>query len=419
VNDTEQRRLWILAFVALIGAIIFVVTRPAPAPAPASIAEVPPPVDPALLLPEVIQPTAAPLPVASDVAEWAMEGLNPARTRSTNVALPLPLTSQRSIGAASADEAGSPPVVARGLALIELKDRLQAIELATGRERWSFVYRGLYISPAVSGDMVYVRVEANNAGQVIALDLDTGAQLWAFTPRRFSRADTGYVGGHITSPVIVDSTVFVGAGQEVYALDALSGALRWEFTAQDLITSSAAVADERVYISDFKYTYALDINTGAMAWAQPTESAIYFAPVVAGDTLLISSGDRLLALRQADGGEIWAAEIPGESLIPAGVQGGIAFVKSTVALYGYDLANGAQRWKYANINFVSLPAVADDRAFVVSGMAGNSELVALDIATGASIWAQPLRTLAPTAPVIAGQAIYVRTVDGQVVSLWG
>ncbi|HMO59095.1 MAG TPA: PQQ-binding-like beta-propeller repeat protein [Roseiflexaceae bacterium] len=416
MNDIEQRRLWILAIVLLIGSIVFVATRTSPSSTQTAAVPLVVPLPANEIL---FDPNAPPLPLAPPgTAEWAMEGLNPARTRASATALALPLRSQRQIGTASLDEAGSPPVVARGLALIELKDRLQAVELATGRERWSFDYRGLYVSPAVSGDMAYVRVEANNQGQLIALNLDDGTQVWSFTPRRLSRADTGYFGGHLTSPVIVDGMVIIGAGQEVYALDALDGQVRWEFATQDLITSSAAVADGQIYISDFRFTYAIDQANGTMVWSRPMASAIYFAPVVTDQSLLVSSGDRLIVLARSDGRELWSAGIEGQTLIPAGAQGNHAFIKSNETLYAYNLTSGEQLWQYHNINFVSLPAVAGDQAFVVSGLSGNTELVALDIATGASIWAQPLRSLAPTAPIIAGQTVYVRTTDGQVVSLW-
>ena len=45
---------------------------------------------------------------------------------------------------------------------------------------------------------------------MLALDIDSGKTLWAFTPKRLSSKSNSYFGGHLTSPVVVDGTVFVG-----------------------------------------------------------------------------------------------------------------------------------------------------------------------------------------------------------------
>ena len=88
--------------------------------------------------------------------------------------------------------------------------------------------------PPLPANMSLFAPKSANKGQMLALDIDTGKTLWAFTPKRLSSESNSYFGGHLTSPVVVDGTVFVGAGKEVYALDAASGAVRWEFARQGL-----------------------------------------------------------------------------------------------------------------------------------------------------------------------------------------
>src|SRR5262249_37739114 len=149
----------------------------------------------------------------------------------------------------------------------------------------------------------------------------SGKQRWTFRPKRFSSASNGYFGGHLTSPVVVGGTVFVGAGKEVYALDAATGAVRWTFAAQDYISSSATVSGDRIYISDFGHLYAIDQQTGALVWNFPTERSIYFAPVVAARTVLLTNGDTVVALDATSGKPRWNLNIPGEELIPGAVQG--------------------------------------------------------------------------------------------------
>lgn len=330
----------------------------------------------------------------------------------------LPLALQQRLGRTDQRQFGSPPTIAAGMALIEYQGYLRAYDLATGAERWAYPQRGAYISPAVAGERVYIRVEQANEGEIVALNLHNGSELWSFKPKRLSSSSTSYFGGHLTSPVVVDGVVFVGAGKEVYALDAASGDLRWEFAAQDYITSSATVAGGRVYISDFLNFYAIDQRSGELAWAHKTDASVYFSSIVAGDTVIVANGPELLALDANDGARRWGVRFADEALIPAAVHGSRAFVKSTSTLYALDVATGDELWRFHDLNYISLPAVAGDHVYVVSGMGAATALTILDVATGQNTHNLPVQLLGTSAPVIAGNALYVRAADGRVLGFW-
>ncbi len=346
-----------------------------------------------------------------------MEGYNPARTRALSGSITLPMNQQREIHVTADKGIGSPVAIAQNIMLVEAERTLRAIDLETGKERWSFAENGRYISPAAAGDTVFIRAEANNQGQIFALDLHTGQQRWAFTPRRLSSPATSFWGGHLTSPIIVDDVVFIGAGKELYALDAVTGAVRWEYTTQDYISSSATVGDSRVFISDATHVYAIDQQTGTLAWKSPTTLAIYFSPIVANQTVFLTNGDNLLALSTADGTKRWETGFPGTPLLPAAVQGSRLFAKSTSTLYALDLATGSEIWRFDHPGYVSFPAVAGEQVFAVTGIGAQTGLTALDVATGERVWDQPVAALATAAPVIAGQTVYIRTTDGRVLGL--
>jgi outer membrane protein assembly factor BamB len=452
-----QRRGMILAVLVALGALAYVAWRPqagpavqapaAPRPTARQVAAastklpLPQPTAAPALRPLPQQPLSQPLAAGSAPAptaapfgadllgpvalnsisgpdDWVMEGSNPSRTRSIEGALLLPLTQRREVRLDDDRGTGSPLTIARGIMLVESQHNLRAIDLSSGAERWTFPLAGVYISPAVAGKYVFVRSEADNKGQMLALDINTGKQLWAFTPKRLSSPDNSYFGGHLTSPVVVDGTIFVGAGQEVYALDANTGAVRWTFAAKDYISSSATVSQGHVYISDFRYLYALDQQSGAVVWSHPTTLSIYFSPVVAGQIVLLNDGEGLSALDTASGKQLWTANIPSQALIPGAVSGSRVFVKSVSSLYALDLASGKQLWRFDDRNFISLPVVTSDQVFVIKGSGADTAIVALDMASGQSAWNQPVASLATSAPVIAGKTIYVRTGDGRVLSFW-
>jgi outer membrane protein assembly factor BamB len=174
------------------------------------------------------------------------------------------------------------------------------------------------------------------------------------------------------------------------------------------------VADGRIYIADFDHLYSIDQQTGVLVWTFPTTDSIYFSPVVANQTVLLTNGDNLVALDTASGKPRWNLSIPGEELIPGAVQGSRAFIKSTSNLYTLDLVSGKELWRVHDLNFISLPVIAGDQVFVVSGMGANTAVAALDTSTGRNTWKQLVASLATTAPVIAGHSLYVRTTDGRV-----
>ncbi|MFL5806242.1 MAG: PQQ-binding-like beta-propeller repeat protein [Roseiflexaceae bacterium] len=425
MDGTKRSRWLTIAILLGLAVMAVVVLRPRPTPVTAPIAARPTsaPGGQATVAPasapraasRVPDPLAPDLTSTSGPGDWAMEGYNPARTRSIASGLALPFTQQREVKVTGDQGDGSPLTIAQGMLLVESSHHLRAFDLGSSAERWSLPLDGIYISPAVAGDTVFVRSESNNKGQMLALDIANGKLRWGFRPKRLSSPDNSYFGGHLTSPVVVDGTVFVGAGKEVYALDATSGAVRWEFAAQDYISSSPTVAGGHIYISDFDNLYAIDQQTGTLAWAFPTKLSIYFSPVVAGQTVLLTNGDTLVALDTATGKPRWNMSISGEGLIPGAVQGSRAFVKSASTLYALDLGSGKELWRAHDLNFISLPVVAGDQVYIVSGMGADTAVAALDAITGRDTWKQPVASLATAAPVIAGRSLYVRTTDGRVI----
>jgi hypothetical protein len=211
---------------SVVAQVVAPVEKPTPSTSSGQGAAVPVPANvPTMFGPQLLTSTSGP-------EDWAMEGNNPSRTRSTDAQLVMPLSQQREVKLTADTGDGSPLTIARGIMLVESEHLLRAFDLRDGTQRWSFPLRGIYVSPAVAGKYVFIRSESDNKGQMLALDIDSGTTLWAFTPKRLSSKSNSYFGGHLTSPVVVDGTVFVGAGKEVYALDAASGAVRWEFAAK-------------------------------------------------------------------------------------------------------------------------------------------------------------------------------------------
>ena len=75
-----------------------------------------------------------------------------------------------------------------------------------------------------------------------------------------------------SSPAVVNGVVYVGSDDNnVYALNATTGAKLWNYTTGGAVDSSPAVANGIVYVgSDDHNVYALNATTGAKLWNYTT-----------------------------------------------------------------------------------------------------------------------------------------------------
>jgi outer membrane protein assembly factor BamB len=110
--------------------------------------------------------------------------------------------------------------------------------------------------------MVYVGSADNN---VYALDASTGAKLWSYTTGFFVES----------SPAVANGVVYVGSDypdSKVCALNARTGVRLWAYTASSGVYSSPAVANGVVYVgSDLGRVYAFGLTRGGAKrdWANP------------------------------------------------------------------------------------------------------------------------------------------------------
>src|SRR5205085_148072 len=98
---------------------------------------------------------------------------------------------------------------------------------------WSFTANSsTFAEPIVAGGTVYLTTAGVKGGKIFALDAETGAQRWVRTfannavePCGGTAQPTGIQG----APAVVDGVVYIDASDgAVYALDAATGATRWQ-----------------------------------------------------------------------------------------------------------------------------------------------------------------------------------------------
>ncbi|MGQ0430405.1 MAG: outer membrane protein assembly factor BamB [Gammaproteobacteria bacterium] len=274
----------------------------------------------------------------------------------------------------------------------------------------------LGLRPAISGTRAFV---AGHGGDVKALDLESGRELWR------AQTDLAFAGG----PGVGEGLVAVGTNAgEVAALDAGTGALRWRAAIGGEVLAAPAVAGDKVVVRTVDgRVQGLRAADGSVAWTfeQPVPRLTLRgngAPVVNGDVVLAGfDNGRVAALTLAEGELLWTATVApakgrteierlvdidspvrvlGEDVYVAGFQGRVAMLAldSGQVWWGRDLSSHRG-------------LVADEERLYVT--TSDSAVVALRRRDGTEVWRQEqLLRRGVTAPAIEGDVIVVADFEG-------
>ena len=100
---------------------------------------------------------------------------------------------------------------------------------------------------------------------------NTNATLWTYM-----------TDGYVNDPVVVDGVLYVGSyDYNVYALNAKTGTLIWNYTTGGYIDTAPTVANGVVFAnSNDNKTYALNAKNGALIWKFATRGRLDSSPAV-------------------------------------------------------------------------------------------------------------------------------------------
>lgn len=194
---------------------------------------------------------------------------------------------------------------------------------------------------------------------------------------------------------LVNGAIYFGsADKRLYALDALTGKLKWSYKTKDYIYSSPAVANGIVYFGSWdKKLHALDGVTGKSKWSYETGDCINSSPVVANVMVYFGSWDKKFYALNALTGELkWVYETGGRILCsPALNTTTVYFGSEDGNWYALDANYGKVKWSFkrelANADDAEFgyccPGVANDIVYFLSS---DEKLYALDAETGKLLW---------------------------------
>jgi outer membrane protein assembly factor BamB len=202
------------------------------------------------------------------------------------------------------------PRVAKGLVIVRTGDgNVYALDAKSGIEKWVYdrsipvlTLRGT-AAPVIDEDTVLVGFDS---GRLVALELDTGKQIWdTELVQPSGRSDLERLVDIDGEPVIKDGTAYIGSFQgRVAAISMSTGSLEWT---RDMSSyDDLAVDDDRVYVTDERgVIWALNRLDGSAEWRQKgfryrkTTGPTHF-----GDYLVVGDFEGYLHWLDAKTGEI-------------------------------------------------------------------------------------------------------------------
>jgi hypothetical protein len=206
------------------------------------------------------------------LAGWPQYGYDPQRTGFTpNRTGP---TANPTV-AWSDDIGSSAPVIADGRIFVgDETGSIAAIDVESGTKEWSQQLSDKPVpAPVVSDETIYVGSEAS----FYALDASSGSVEWEQSfDQKISGAAPVFAdgtiyfttavpdaGGHVETPGVESETK-----ASVIALDATTGTTEWTFSEfeTDTVDCIPAVANGRLHVAARNDVYALDADSGAVEW---------------------------------------------------------------------------------------------------------------------------------------------------------
>ncbi len=282
---------------------------------------------------------------------------------------------------------------------------IHQLEASTGREQWQD--RARMATPAVAAGILYYGWQT----ALYAVEVKTQRRLWQFSTTHDIES----------SPAIADDHIYFGSNDgNLYAVDRATGQLAWKFHAGDAVTADPAVSNGLVYIagtnlqptpgSDNIATrdqiYAVDAATGAQRWTFP---APVNKPVVA-DGVVYAIGlesDTVYALEAQSGRQLWAYTFPDGVMydaIPVIANGILYITGRGHTLHAIDLKTQQERWAITNPTYITLPSIAHGVLYFGSD---DKYLHAVNALTGHENWRIPTESIVGGPPVIADGTIYI------------
>lgn len=422
----------------------------------------PPPSQP----PQQVQPPAQPQvqaqpqPIAAAVAVTPEPVAEPVPPPTRQVAPPEPVVAPEPVvpnltPPEVAEQPSVPPVP------IDFKPEpaapaIKKVELDQAKERnldrlWTFKTRGpIGWSSGVVLNRAKKSLYVGSAdGALYSLDMQSGRMNWFLSTE----------GPIVSSCLVSGENVLVGSADgHLYCVNSGTGSLLWKVNAGSPILSSPGISLEQAIICTKEGSVkAYSLADGTNSWTYRTDGELCTSPQVVEDTIFVAGADRHVHALGADKGwRKWVAETDGPVISEClASTDSVYCATSSGHVYCFDIVSGNRAWvhdsgiyflsrgslEFSSVNYCGIDGslVCLDKykgaplwsvgtaGEVVSGVVSitgslylacrNGYLQCFNARSGDLKWFTHLDAQLEGPPLSTSQAIYVGTVDGDLLAL--
>ena len=264
--------------------------------------------------------------------------------------------------------------------------RVNVLDQVTGEVEWSYTVPA---PPSAARLVVDGNVTVGHEGRIIVVDGGTGVVRWS-ADRRLFGAGNGIVLGATSRDT----------GVALQAFDAPTGAPRWEIQLLGPSSGSwrTAIGFGRLVVAAGQRVDAFESATGRQLWqhgaSRPVDYVGGTADIVFYRDL---DGSRVTVLDAATGAPRWNWSDPAAVVESASIHEGSLVLSSRTGLVVRDLLTGEERWRIGEADWPddwpggvgTTVAFVDGRCYFGDNHgpgAREFRLVALDVATGDTVW---------------------------------
>lgn len=272
-------------------------------------------------------------------------------------------------------------------------------------------FQAAHASPATLNQPTPPGIYLENGGLVMRIDPTMGRVRWIYQLDLKKQPDTQLT--QVDSIVSVGrNTIFVETrAGGIYALEASTGALRWQSDVVGQLditrTSRAETRGDELYIAGENVVYVLRLSDGSLARTIATPSISEFT--LDGDMLYATGSGTLAAYSLPSGGLRWQAQVGGAQPLTRPYRAGetlysVSPGKETSTLYAFDVGTGRVKWQVRQAGEVRDVSLAG--GVIYAGATGKS-VTAYSASDGKLLWQSVDIGFTGKAPQVEGAQVYV------------
>jgi outer membrane protein assembly factor BamB/tRNA A-37 threonylcarbamoyl transferase component Bud32 len=274
------------------------------------------------------------------------------------------------------------------------------------QELWSFECEDeLRGTPLAYKGRIYVGCYDNN---LYAVDAKTGAFAWKYATD----------GGIPSRPTAEDGVVFVGSeDRRLHAVGAGNGKVVWTYYTEGPIRSSPVLYEGHIFVgSDDHHLHVVNMSNGRRAWRAEANGPVRSTPFVADERVYFG----------CESGDFYCVDFRGElkwryrakravTSSPILADGKVFFGSLDWTLYALEPEGGWQLWRFRlGKPTISSPVYAEGKILI--GCA-DGNLYAIEASSAREVWRFQTEHQVTASPIVFEDSVYIGSVDGSMYCL--